>query len=439
MAITRKMFKQDRSDAWYGDFRQFGRGRESLGTAVRKDAELAYDKKFAAYHAAYMATLPPGTLEAGVPAVLTIDLLLQKFAESRAPYVDPRVTRDRDRYRQIITKSIHRNTALPEVDRALVEGFVTDLKDDHGDKNGDPFSESYQHKIILFLCAALAWAEACGYIAASPARHLDPIMLPGVEPEEETKFYWVPEGGAILSALRRNPDDSIPSYWPKGTPYYVFEQVAFALHTGARRNEVMAQRWEWVDWDKGVVKVMTSKRRRGRKRDRPAHSPFRVIPMWPQLREILLAYWHHMGDPAEGLLFPKRRESERRKHIARIERGGRADKSIRAILRARKIITGTKERPLFKGQPGYQFGWREFRVTYCAARLQCVEPVAGQKDAWVPVAQRTVELEMGHDSSDMVEAIYGRVQEGMQQQMRLTTLAYPLTRLQAGVLQLHTA
>ncbi len=42
-------------------------------------------------------------------------------------------------------------------------------------------------------------------------------------------------------------------------PYYVFEQVAFALLTGARRNEIRTQRWEWIDWDAGVVRVMTSK------------------------------------------------------------------------------------------------------------------------------------------------------------------------------------
>ena len=42
-----------------------------------------------------------------------------------------------------------------------------------------------------------------------------------------------------------------------------------------------------------------------------------------------------------------------------------------------------------------------------AARLQRVEPVAGQKQAWVPVAQRTVELEMGHARGDMVQEVYG--------------------------------
>jgi hypothetical protein len=46
---------------------------------------------------------------------------------------------------------------------------------------------------------------------------------------------------------------------------------------------------------------------------------------------------------------------------------------------------------------------------------------------------------MGHASENMVKEIYGRVREGARRQVRLTTLAYPLTRLQAGAVQLHTA
>lgn len=43
---------------------------------------------------------------------------------------------------------------------------------------------------------------------------------------------------------------------------------------------------------------------------------------------------------------------------------------------------------------------------------------------WTPVARRTVELEMGHTSGQMVDQVYGRVVAGRQQ--RLSAVAYPI-------------
>jgi integrase len=63
--------------------------------------------------------------------------------------------------------------------------------------------------------------------------------------------------------------------------------VAFAAFTGARANEIQAQRWEWIDWERGMVKVYTSKIRRGMERFDPAQDVLRSIPLWPQHRAIL--------------------------------------------------------------------------------------------------------------------------------------------------------
>jgi hypothetical protein len=109
-----------------------------------------------------------------------------------------------------------------------------------------------------------------------------------------------------------------------------------------------------------------------------------------------------------------------------VERGGLVDKSLVTILRLRGLVTGgnaSGEPLLFEGQPGRTVGLQEIRVSYCACRLQTVEPVAGHAGEWVPVARRTVELEMGHKSGEMVERVYGRVQLG--RMYRLTAVAYP--------------
>jgi len=79
---------------------------------------------------------------------------------------------------------------------------------------------------------------------------------------------------------------------------------------------------------------------------------------------------------------------------------------------------------------GYHLGFREFRVTYRATRLQTIEPVAGKAGEWVPVARRTVELELGHSSSEMVERVYARVADGPQQ--RLLAVEYPLPAQRAA-------
>jgi integrase len=203
--------------------------------------------------------------------------------------------------------------------------------------------------------------------------------------------------------------------------------VAFALFTGARRNELQAQRWEWIDWDRKLVRLYTSKRQRGESRGKLRRRVMRAIPLWPTLESVLLRLWITHGRPAAGLVFPRIRAATRERiHVPTFERGGRADKAIKQILRTRGVLTGGEQGdPLrFLGQPGYQVSWREFRVTYCATRLQTVEPVAGKTGEWTPVARRTVELEMGHASEDMVNEVYGRVVEGPQ--VRLPTVDYPI-------------
>lgn len=65
---------------------------------------------------------------------------------------------------------------------------------------------------------------------------------------------------------------------------------------------------------------------------------------------------------------------------------------------------------------------RRFRHTYCAARLQTVQRIAGpgadpatdeNPYEWVPVQKFTVQREMGHGGSTLVDRVYGHVGESL--------------------------
>lgn len=430
---------------YYGDFREFaefGGKREALilpgerlATTDRRVAKQLFDRRHAELLAKRAAVTPPPTREnrMGIDAKISFDALLQQYTHARAGFLNSKEPVQRRRYREIIAQAVPPRLKAREVTTTVLEDIVWWLNEDAREGSGKRYSDGYQRKIIDFLRCALKWGHKKGFLASDPGADLDTAMLPTMEPMQETPFYSLQEAGQILSALQRNPDGSAPGDWPKHSSPYLLEQVAFALLTGARLNEIKAQRWEWIDWERGIVRLHTSKRRRGRDRDRPDRMLMRSVPLWSQLREILRAYWLRCGSPPSGLLFPKVREGVWPvKHATRIERGGEAEKSIRSLLRTRGIITGGKDgSPLLVfGRPGPRVCWREFRVTYCSARLQTVEPIADAPGHFVSVAQRTVELEMGHASEQMIRKVYGRVSEGPQ--MRLTEVRYPLTAIRAG-------
>ena len=80
-------------------------------------------------------------------------------------------------------------------------------------------------------------------------------------------------------------------------------------------------------------------------------------------------------------------------------------------MRLRGVVTGgVKGEPLlFLGKQGYNLGFREFRTTYCATRMQTYEPVADRPGEFIQVPDVTVEKELGHRSGDMLMRVYARV------------------------------
>jgi integrase len=109
-------------------------------------------------------------------------------------------------------------------------------------------------------------------------------------------------------------------------------------------------------------------------------SSARVVPLWPQLEEILRPFI--FSRPPTTLLFPSfitEREAmltDWRKTLGRV--------AVRAGWRVGEIRT------------------KAFRHTYCAARLQTV-------DGGAPVSPFTVSRELGHGSRVMVEQVYAHL------------------------------
>src|SRR5690606_6354863 len=110
----------------------------------------------------------------------------------------------------------------------------------------------------------------------------------------------------------------------------------------------------------------------------------RVVPLWPQLEEILREYVFGADAPPGRLLFP-----------AFGRNGEQLITDIRKPLDAIASLVGWK--------PG-DIRTKMFRHTYCAARLQTL-------DHGAPVALYTVQREMGHGGDALVKRVYGHLGE----------------------------
>lgn len=130
-----------------------------------------------------------------------------------------------------------------------------------------------------------------------------------------------------------------------------------------------------VSFDRETVTFRVNQHRRLKTR-----TSQRVVPLWPQLREILHPYVdQRVIDRGGSLLFPG-------------ETGG-------MLKDWRKILDTVAKRAGWKAG---EIRSKQFRHTYCAARLQTL-------DGGAPVSTFTVAREMGHSSTAMVEQVYSHL------------------------------
>jgi integrase len=184
----------------------------------------------------------------------------------------------------------------------------------------------------------------------------------------EATWLEVPDASLLLEAARVDRRDATQSIYPI---------LATLLLTGGRKSEVLGLAVEDVRFGRGRVVFRPNEFRRLKTK-----TSDRVVPLWPQLREILRDYLFGRDEAQRGLLFPSPRT------------GG-------MVTDFRKSLNAIATRAGFA--PG-EVTSKALRHTYISARLQTV-------DHGAPVSAFTVAREAGHGGVRLVERIYGHLGE----------------------------
>jgi integrase len=159
---------------------------------------------------------------------------------------------------------------------------------------------------------------------------------------------------------------------------FLYPLVATFLLTGGRFDEVAGLMVDDVSFERGTVKFRPTPFRRGQK-GKSRHAE-RVVPLWPQLREILGEYL--VSRPPAQLLFPRWQDGQER--------------PLRDVRGAFRVV----ER--WAALPEGQVTSKALRHTYCSARVQTL-------DRGEPVSLDVVRREMGHGDESLVRHIYGHL------------------------------
>jgi integrase len=201
-------------------------------------------------------------------------------------------------------------------------------------------------------------------------------------PKSVTSFLEVPAAALLLEAARTYPRS-------KREPEMAAAHAVLAtlLLTGGRKSEVLGLELGDIGFDRKTVTFRPNSWRgkdgRGRDRLKTAGSE-RVVPLWPQLEEILRPFVWERLQAGGSLLFPSPYMTPE------APMGDLRDLLDRVAVHA--------------GFPKGRVRARMLRVTYATARLQTL-------DRGAPVAHWTVERELGHGSGRMLESVYGRLGE----------------------------
>jgi len=206
------------------------------------------------------------------------------------------------------------------------------------------------------------------------------VLMEKPQPDRgrEAAYLEVHEAAIFLEACRqdRPPRD-------KHAVPYLYELVATCCLTGGRWSEVAGLMADDVNFERRTV---TFRPNLYRKRLKTANAA-RVVPLWPQLAEILGDYVPNLRGP---LLFPQR------------------GSPFRPVDNVRKSLDRAATSEVCKaptGAPRWKDGdirSKMFRHTYCSARLQTL-------DHGHPVSEFTVSKELGHGGTSLVRRIYGHL------------------------------
>lgn len=213
----------------------------------------------------------------------------------------------------------------------------------------------------------------------NPVSLLESDERPVREPSR-TPWLEVPEAAALLEAARTYRTGA-----NEPEMHLAYPLIATFLLTGGRADEVLGLDLSDISFDRKLVFFRPNQWRSGKKGKTTGAT--RAVPLWPQLEEALHAYLQgpHLDlrlkfDPGLTLLYPS-------------PHTGRRIRDIRGIIDRVARRAGLSE-GIYRS--------RAFRISYATARLQTT-------DGGAPIAQKTVEVELGHASGAMLQKVYGRL------------------------------
>ena len=198
--------------------------------------------------------------------------------------------------------------------------------------------------------------------------------------QKEAKWLETPDAALLLESARTIPVVTTAAGESIG-PDLIYPLVAAFLCTGGRRGEVLGLELEDVSLDRQTITF----RPNGWRPRLKTRTSWRVVPMVPQLVDILKAYLDPFGPRVRRggtLLFPSFATGEEQPL-----------QEIRRLLDRVAIRCGWTPR---------EISARVLRHTFCASRLQTL-------DQGAPVSLYTVSREMGHGSQDMVQRVYAHL------------------------------
>jgi integrase len=237
---------------------------------------------------------------------------------------------------------------------------------------GKPLGPGTRRKYLNSLSNLFRRAASEGYVQPN----YNPVAALLDKPKavaQEAKWLEVHEAALLLEAVRRVQSDRSDRI----APMMLYAIIATYFLTGGREKEVLGLEVSDISFDRKTVTF-----RRNQWRRLKSNNGIRVVPLWPQLEEILRRYVFDRDAPLGLLLFP----SPRMSHEAMIT-------DIRKALDAAGKLVGW--------EPG-EIRTKPLRHTYCSARLQTL-------DRGAPVSEFTVAKELGHGGSSLVRKVYGHL------------------------------
>lgn len=379
----------------YGDFRAYkdvggglealaGKGR-SWGTKNKDEAEALFAKRLNELQEKRKGRTGVGSKSIGLRKLAALHLRMKK----KAGNTTDRHLIDLEQRLRVAVDFFGAEVDPKDITPADVREWVDKLAATPSHKGGT-LAPVTQRNYLFALSGLYGRAAEQGYV---PHGYNPVGMLqekPPATTPSEAKFFEVPEAALILEAARvvekRDRINATPG---------LSAIVATFLLTGGRKSEVLGLDVEDVSFDRGKVYFRPNDHR-GLK----TKTSHRIVPLWPQLRDILQE-WMYGGDTPQtsGLLFPGRT--------------GEPIGDLRKSLDAIGKLCGMEEG---------EVRTKAFRHTYCAARLQTVQRIVrpgadpstdNDPYEWVPVTKYTVQREMGHGGSALVDRVYGHVGESL--------------------------